>query len=107
PRAAAHCNCLIRCQHYDYEYAVYLPQRSARHQPPLHSFPTRRSSDLKKALTPGGLVSAGIRWRLLRHLALGVETAFVTGTTTNADRKSTRLNSSHGSISYAVFCLKK
>src|SRR5207245_5077934 len=25
----------------------------------------------------------------------------------NSDRKSTRLNSSHGSISYAVFCLKK
>src|SRR5687768_18094333 len=27
--------------------------------------------------------------------------------TTNGDRKSTRLNSSHGYISYAVFCLKK
>src|SRR5207245_6552869 len=26
---------------------------------------------------------------------------------TRKDRKSTRLNSSHGSISYAVFCLKK
>src|SRR5207245_11365967 len=26
---------------------------------------------------------------------------------TSVDRKSTRLNSSHGSISYAVFCLKK
>src|SRR2546429_1675181 len=26
---------------------------------------------------------------------------------TNADRKSTCLNSSHGYISYAVFCLKK
>src|SRR2546429_7371778 len=26
---------------------------------------------------------------------------------TNPDRKSTRLNSSHGYISYAVFCLKK
>src|SRR5207245_9786663 len=26
---------------------------------------------------------------------------------TGRDRKSTRLNSSHGSISYAVFCLKK
>src|SRR5207245_10692216 len=26
---------------------------------------------------------------------------------TTPDRKSTRLNSSHGSISYAVFCLKK
>src|SRR2546422_5887848 len=25
----------------------------------------------------------------------------------NVDRKSTRLNSSHGYISYAVFCLKK
>src|SRR5438128_8862160 len=28
-------------------------------------------------------------------------------TTRSRDRKSTRLNSSHGSISYAVFCLKK
>src|SRR2546422_1519106 len=27
--------------------------------------------------------------------------------TPRADRKSTRLNSSHGYISYAVFCLKK
>src|SRR5690348_17864347 len=36
---------------------------------------------------------------------------FVTSETWNgnfvADRKSTRLNSSHPSISYAVFCLKK
>src|SRR5438128_3363247 len=29
------------------------------------------------------------------------------GLTHGLDRKSTRLNSSHGSISYAVFCLKK
>src|SRR3712207_8674109 len=27
--------------------------------------------------------------------------------TTTGDRKSTRLNSSHANISYAVFCLKK
>src|SRR3712207_8088192 len=27
--------------------------------------------------------------------------------TTTSDRKSTRLNSSHANISYAVFCLKK
>src|SRR5699024_11871370 len=33
-----------------------------------------------------------------RHVNIGVE---------RADRKSTRLNSSHVSISYAVFCLKK
>src|SRR2546422_1993723 len=31
----------------------------------------------------------------------------VFGNTVTADRKSTRLNSSHGYISYAVFCLKK
>src|SRR3989337_1347024 len=29
------------------------------------------------------------------------------GQTSALDRKSTRLNSSHGSTSYAVFCLKK
>src|SRR2546430_5664342 len=29
------------------------------------------------------------------------------GTTSSPDRKSTRLNSSHSQISYAVFCLKK
>src|SRR2546430_5114887 len=29
------------------------------------------------------------------------------GSTNRSDRKSTRLNSSHSQISYAVFCLKK
>src|SRR5687768_17897764 len=36
----------------------------------------------------------------------GANTFSVLGLTTT-DRKSTRLNSSHGYISYAVFCLKK
>src|SRR2546422_8156355 len=31
----------------------------------------------------------------------------ITATLSARDRKSTRLNSSHGYISYAVFCLKK
>src|SRR5258707_7127576 len=31
----------------------------------------------------------------------------VDAVTTRSDRKSTRLNSSHANISYAVFCLKK
>src|SRR2546430_12093807 len=34
-------------------------------------------------------------------------TTTTTTTTTTPDRKSTRLNSSHSQISYAVFCLKK
>src|SRR5260221_8163464 len=45
------------------------------------------------------------------HAALGIETNFqqLTSHTTGhrVDRKSTRLNSSHTVISYAVFCLKK
>src|SRR3712207_8341104 len=38
--------------------------------------------------------------------ALG-RTWLATGFDPHADRKSTRLNSSHANISYAVFCLKK
>src|SRR5690242_20841474 len=34
------------------------------------------------------------------------EEIYAVGTLANIDRKSTRLNSSHMSISYAVFCLK-
>src|SRR2546422_7016215 len=43
-------------------------------------------------------VTLGRRLLLRRGLGLGRR---------GADRKSTRLNSSHGYISYAVFCLKK
>src|SRR5690348_17572023 len=42
----------------------------------------------------------GLRRRLRLGLLLG-------GRRRRGDRKSTRLNSSHPSISYAVFCLKK
>src|SRR5205807_10112432 len=71
-------------------------------QPPVRSFPTRRSSDL-------GLVARG-RLRLseratcmpcVEQKTLRSEEGF------RRDRKSTRLNSSHLVISYAVFCLKK
>src|SRR2546430_13272621 len=34
-------------------------------------------------------------------------TAIMNNSVNQADRKSTRLNSSHSQISYAVFCLKK
>src|SRR2546422_3634073 len=54
---------------------------------------------------PSGRVVITVRHpgQLLRY-RFGLETAdFLVCT----DRKSTRLNSSHGYISYAVFCLKK
>src|SRR5207249_9603321 len=37
----------------------------------------------------------------------GLTSTVATAQASEADRKSTRLNSSHVSISYAVFCLKK
>src|SRR5699024_12389629 len=68
----------------------------------LHSFPTRRSSDL------GGIG---------RFSPSSTEGRVLLATTDSGwdrllpsrfrDRKSTRLNSSHVSSSYAVFCLKK
>src|SRR4051812_49741340 len=50
------------------------------------------------------------RSRCSSELAKDCSTCFATGAAGSKqveDRKSTRLNSSHMSISYAVFCLKK
>src|SRR5687768_18056108 len=56
--------------------------------------------------------AAGIQAPASRTIAVRVTdtdgfTATDTATVNVIDRKSTRLNSSHGYISYAVFCLKK
>src|SRR5437868_11475799 len=66
----------------------------------LHSSPTRRSSDLKE------YVLIANSHRTLTRLDAS-EIASAPAMTHASDRKSTRLNSSHVSISYAVFCLKK
>src|SRR5256884_5573072 len=55
--------------------------------------PRGLDTDLAVKMKDGG---KSVRWHL--DTAHGVATL---------DRKSTRLNSSHGYISYAVFCLKK
>src|SRR2546429_6365716 len=44
---------------------------------------------------------------IFNGLKLGLIVAVIAIFLLLADRKSTRLNSSHGYISYAVFCLKK
>src|SRR5699024_11635599 len=75
--------------------------RSCRRPPPLSSGAHRPEK--------GGVLQ--LLWKgLFRQSqghcrgAAGVRRRFEAGV---ADRKSTRLNSSHVSISYAVFCLKK
>src|SRR5437870_10661803 len=64
------------------------------------SFPTRRSSDL--------LAFSASRSRMVWPLASwSPRLATFPAAKRGEDRKSTRLNSSHVDISYAVFCLKK
>src|SRR5690606_40967717 len=73
--------------------------------PELHSFPTRRSSDLERLgprhrdRLPRGHLERAHQGRLLLHRRPRLPAG-------RRDRKSTRLNSSHVKISYAVFCLK-
>src|SRR5438270_6295110 len=69
-----------------------------RRPPRSTLFPSRRSSDLITIIST--LPSAGLG-ALLLLMAVHVDLSVI------ADRKSTRLNSSHSQISYAVFCLKK
>src|SRR5438132_8660364 len=69
----------------------------------LHSFPTRRSSDL--VLEKGKLRTKPQPPAVRQFERDGNGHAAFDGVV--ADRKSTRLNSSHTVISYAVFCLKK
>src|SRR5437870_10842825 len=45
--------------------------------------------------------------RVMAGTDCGFDTSAGMGRVTEEDRKSTRLNSSHVAISYAVFCLKK
>src|SRR5207247_7191940 len=94
-----------------------------------HPFPTRRSSDLAKSNVIPPEASAGIDCRMLagddpqeivgwvrRVIDDDQVEVTITGEpkipnlspviVTSTDRKSTRLNSSHEWISYAVFCLK-
>src|SRR5207245_9133793 len=92
----------------------------------LDAYPTRRSSDLPTRSAAGALLGQQLAGRgyigciLLGVTPEGVEIAASAAKAMGAqfdvlvaafiklgDRKSTRLNSSHGSISYAVFCLNR
>src|SRR5262245_62226266 len=87
----------------------------------LHSFPTRRSSDLGRraaivSTAPTGTFSNSYVTTSLFAASSSSAPASPNGPRIHtpvvaaghsSDRKSTRLNSSHLGISYAVFCLKK
>src|SRR5207245_3222476 len=104
---------------------AYFVSSCSRALHDLHSFPTRRSSDLEWSesggsglLLPRGFPVARGYDRDSQVLLVPKPQRFrIFGSEEESsdsghffhfrDRKSTRLNSSHGSISYAVFCLKK
>src|SRR2546422_5006538 len=69
----------------------------------LFPYTTLFRSDVPDAVE-GGRVSAVVFEHILQRLDRLV-VVFLPAE--DVDRKSTRLNSSHGYISYAVFCLKK
>src|SRR2546430_13411433 len=64
---------------------------------PLFPYPPLSRSDAVAEQRPAGKRTGGIDRHHAHRALLGAE----------PDRKSTRLNSSHSQISYAVFCLKK
>src|SRR5690606_41290730 len=86
-----------------------------------HSFPTRRSSDLRLLSTTYNSIMMTFtcnpkpknvqnQKRVISDLIslIGIEKTFIAHFSFFfLDRKSTRLNSSHVKTSYAVFCLKK
>src|SRR5207245_4105686 len=67
----------------------------------------RTHSLLARRLAAGLTLCLGLPGGLLLTACSGTKAAGPAAPGTPVDRKSTRLNSSHGSISYAVFCLKK
>src|SRR5690606_41665337 len=104
------CTCHYLSEHCRLSFVALCFQRSGAHRD-LHSFPTRRSSDLSSMGMPDPSFGASIHRRSKskpsRQATSRWRAACGVGSTAERDRKSTRLNSSHVKISYAVFCLKK
>src|SRR5699024_12731352 len=101
----------------------FLPH-ARLHALALPPFPTRRSSDLDAISIDAAARVALITYPLMVLLfgalygctvspgqalcgVVSLQTAHGRRVGRDRDRKSTRLNSSHVSISYAVFCLQK
>src|SRR5690348_17873544 len=62
----------------------------------------------KELLSSGGTASGPVSFMRGADASAGtIKSGGATRRAAKIDRKSTRLNSSHPSISYAVFCLKK
>src|SRR2546427_5574839 len=70
----------------------------------LHDMLRRLDHDVVALASTGG---EAIRWAEAEQPDVILMDIWLAGPMSGIDRKSTRLNSSHSQISYAVFCLKK
>src|SRR6266550_6543728 len=77
--------------------------RAVQHSRCLGSNRDRNSGETREAAAGAARIR---EWPAIR-LDRAASTSHPQCVDTRLDRKSTRLNSSHGYISYAVFCLKK
>src|SRR5438105_14959088 len=101
----AHCSSVFFSRDWYTHDFPFVSFSSSAHHRDLHSFPTRRSSDLEpRSGFPSKLSSVCLLLYARRNLSSREPLA---PPRREIDRKSTRLNSSHEWISYAVFCLKK
>src|SRR5437899_4459944 len=73
----------------------------------LFPYTTLFRSIIMDKWTPAALGSGYELTPILEPLAAFKDRMLIIGVSSYPDRKSTRLNSSHLGISYAVFCLKK
>src|SRR2546430_11275961 len=81
--------------------------RSAAHTSRVNDLAGLVALAIVVIVTPGPDTALTIRNTLVGGRPAGVATAVGVALGQATDRKSTRLNSSHSQISYAVFCLKK
>src|SRR5690349_23412349 len=100
--------CFVDSYSHAYSYAFFFLMIRRPPRSTLFPYTTLfRSRPADVALLPG-IHGGAVQLRLfLAHFVVFLLLAVNFGEEANGDRKSTRLNSSHVEISYAVFCLKK
>src|SRR2546422_10878858 len=97
--------CLLQCVHPALLFFFLMIRRPPRSTlfPYTTLFRSLLDRRIARALPPGGRGGDRRRHQAARVRFLCARLSL----RRRRDRKSTRLNSSHGYISYAVFCLKK
>src|SRR2546427_4890207 len=85
--------------------STLFPYTTLFRSPPAVAYPRKRDVDASFGALAAELLERATRWEA--SPVFGTHDGNLIAEIAARDRKSTRLNSSHSQISYAVFCLKK